>query len=80
MGVANQPTCDFELENIIQSIPSLEELSAPFTNEEIDRVIKLIPSDWAPGPDGFTGQYLKICWDVIKPDFYNLCHDFWEGK
>jgi hypothetical protein len=22
----------------------------------------------------------KVCWDIIAPDFYKLCSDFWEGK
>lgn len=80
MGVAAQPIYDFNLHDIIDPVPGLEELSMPFTNDEIDRVIKIIPSDRAPGPDGFTGHFLKVCWDIIKPDFYKLCQDFWEGK
>jgi hypothetical protein len=40
----------------------------------------MIPSDKAPGPDGFNGLFLKVCWDIIAPDFYKLCSDFWEGK
>lgn len=80
MGVASQPTYDFSLQDLVSFVPGLEELSAPFTNDEIDRIIKLIPSDRAPGPDGFTGQFLKVCWDIIKPDFYKLCQDFWEGN
>lgn len=43
-------------------------------------MIKIIQSDHAPGPDGFTGQFLKICWHIIAPDFYKLCQDFWEGN
>lgn len=80
MGVASQPIYDFNLQDLISPIPGLEELSAPFSTEEIDGVIKLIPSDRAPGPDGFNGQFLKVCWDIIKPDFYKLCQDFWDGN
>jgi hypothetical protein len=65
---------------IIQKVPGLEVLSEPFTQQEIDRAIKMIPADRAPGPDGLNGQFLKVCWHIIAPDFYKLCQDFWEGK
>lgn len=80
MGVCQEPEFDFDLEDLTKKILGLEELSAPFSTEEINHVIKIIPGDRAPGPDGFTGQFLKVCWHVIKADFYKLCSDFWEGK
>jgi hypothetical protein len=27
-----------------------------------------MPSDKAPGPDGFTGAFFKACWGIIKDD------------
>ena len=27
-----------------------------------------MPSDKAPGPDGFTGAFFKACWEIIKDD------------
>jgi hypothetical protein len=27
-----------------------------------------MPSDKAPGPDGFTGAFFKSCWEIIKDD------------
>ena len=30
--------------------------------------IKHLPSDKAPGPDGYTGRFYKMCWNIIKPD------------
>lgn len=41
-------------------------------------VIKSIPTDKAPGPDGFNGMFLKKCWPVIKEDFYTLCQHFYD--
>jgi hypothetical protein len=42
-------------------------------------VVKKIPIDKAPGPDGFNGCFLKTCWDIIAPEFYILLQDFAEG-
>ena len=77
--MSSQPVYDFELANLITKFQGLEELSIPFMKEEIDNVIKIIPADRAPGPDGFNGVFLKVCWYIIKEDFYSLCDDFWKG-
>jgi hypothetical protein len=37
-----------------------------FSEEEIWNTIKSLPSDKAPGPDGFTGRFYKVAWQVIK--------------
>lgn len=54
----------------------LESLSAPFSEEEIHAVLKDLPMDRAPGPDGFTRLFVKRCWAIIKEDFMNLIKDF----
>lgn len=67
----------FDLSQLLQE-HNLEHLSQQFTTEEIDEVVKHLPSDKAPGPDGFNGYFLKKCWHIIK-DIYKLCFDFFEG-
>lgn len=39
----------------------LSELDQPLTEEEIKRGISQIPQDRAPGPDGYTGLFYKVC-------------------
>jgi hypothetical protein len=31
-------------------------------------------SDKAPGPDGFTGLFFKVCWDIINEDVLEAFH------
>ena len=44
----------------------LQALELLITEEEILNTIKQLPSDKAPGPDGFTGQFYKSCWPIIN--------------
>jgi hypothetical protein len=69
----------FDLGNLLQPIDGLDELTRPFSKEEMDLVVKHIPSDKAPGPDGFNGLFLKKCWHIISEDFYALARDFHNG-
>jgi len=69
----------FDLQHLITPTEGLEVLSIPFTREEIDKVVKEMPSDKSPGPDGFNGLFLKSCWHIIKEDIYSLCFQFYEG-
>lgn len=70
----------FNLQAIIKHAPNLNHLTDPFTHAEIDVVVKEMPADRGPGPDGFSGAFLKACWPIIKQDFYNLCAQFHEGN
>jgi hypothetical protein len=48
----------FDLANLITPV-DLSSVEVPFTHEEIDGIIKLMPNDKAPGPDGFNGLFMK---------------------
>jgi hypothetical protein len=80
LGTSHTPQMLYDLESLIEPVMGLSELSAPFTTEEIDVVVKNMPLDKAPGPDGFNGQFLKSCWYIIKSYIYQLCFDSHDGK
>lgn len=46
----------------------LQHLELPFSYIEIRRTVFSMPSDKAPGPDGYTGAFFKACWDTIGND------------
>jgi len=56
----------------------LESLEIPFSEEEVWKTIKDLPSDKAPGPDGFTGRFYKSCWPIIKNDVMAALHSLWN--
>ena len=37
----------------------IENINRPITSTEIETVIKNLPANKSPGPDGFTGEFFK---------------------
>ena len=66
-----------ELEIISHDLADLE---LPFSEEEVWNTIKILPSDKAPGPDGFTGRFYKACWPIIKEDIMAAVSAIWNRK
>ncbi|KAM0864696.1 hypothetical protein ACQ4PT_043753 [Festuca glaucescens] len=46
----------------------LSELDEEFTEQEVWEVIKEVPQDRAPGPDGFIGAFYQHAWQWIRQD------------
>jgi hypothetical protein len=76
MGTTSSPTMLFDLGSTITYTEGLDDIAAPILQDEVDSVVKRMPNDKAPGPDGFNGLFLKRCWQIIKDDFYSLCASF----
>lgn len=49
------------------------------SKDEMDQIIKQMPSDRALGPDGFNGMFLKKCWHIISEDYYAMADQFFSG-
>jgi len=80
MGTTSSPTMLFDLTALIQQVQGLDSLVMPILHEEIDTIVKHMPNDKAPGPDGFNGLFLKKCWPSIRGDFYKLFANFFSGQ
>jgi hypothetical protein len=49
----------FDLDTLLHAADHLECLTEPFTTEEIDIVVKNLPIDKSPSPDGFNTDFVK---------------------
>lgn len=76
LGQSEFTSMAFNLSFFLESNQNLDWLVEPFTKDEIDLVVRNLPNDKAPGPDGFNNEFIKKCWFFIKKDFYALCLSF----
>ena len=55
------------------NLPSLDlsDLESPWSVDEVWEVIKSMPVDKAPGPDGFSLNFYHKCWEIIKHGVVN---------
>jgi hypothetical protein len=66
----------FNLQELLTAHCELSCLEEPFAHEEINKVVASLPSDKSPGPDGFNGDFLKACGDIVKEDFTHFVKGF----
>ena len=59
----------------------IENFNRPITSMEIKTVIKNLPTNKSPGPDGFTGEFYQKLREELTPILLKLLHKFAEeGK
>jgi hypothetical protein len=68
LGAIHNREHGIELQALDIPTKDLHELDRIFSEEEVWSTIKELPSDRAPGPDGFTCAFYKRVWPVIKHD------------
>ena len=50
----------------------IEIMKRPITSTEIETVIKNLPKNKSPGPDGFTGEFHETFREELMPSFSNF--------
>ena len=80
LGISSFTSLGFDLASYLSNPPDLSELVVPFATAEIDSVVKALPSDKSPGPDGFNTDFIKHCLPLICTDFYRLCSHFYDNN
>ncbi|XP_073363498.1 uncharacterized protein [Aegilops tauschii subsp. strangulata] len=79
MGTVKPILMGNDILSLISRVQGLEVLTKPFEVKEIEHVIRDLPIDKAPGPDGFNGLFTKKCWPIISSDFITLVKEFHAG-
>ena len=57
----------------------IENMNRPITNTEIQIVIKNLPTNKTPGPDGFTGEFYQTFREELTPILLKLFQNIAEG-
>ncbi|KAM2567066.1 hypothetical protein TB1_009491 [Malus domestica] len=57
-----------------------QRLMQTITEEEVRLSMFQIPTDKAPGPDGFTGSFYHELWDVVGRDIFAMVQAFWVSE
>ena len=55
-------------------------MNRPVTNTEIETVIKNLPTNKSPGPDGITGEFQQTFREELTPIFLKLFQKVAEEK
>ena len=69
-----------EMHNLlILNQEEIENMNRPITSTEIETVIKNLPTNKSPGPDGFTGEFFKTFREELTPILLKLFQNIAEG-
>ena len=60
------------------NVKEAESLNRPITAEEIEAVIKKLPTHKSPGPDSFIGEFYKAFKEELTPILHRICQKIQE--
>jgi hypothetical protein len=58
----------------------LSGLEVQFPEEEVWAALRSMPANKSPGPDGFSWEFYRSCWSVIKTDVILALRAIWIGR
>jgi hypothetical protein len=67
-----------KLEQLDLRHADLSSLCGRFFEQEVWSVIKSLPPDKVPGPDGFSARFLQAAWPIIHHDLMLAFDSFWR--
>lgn len=76
MGTEAERTQTIDLATLGIQPVDLSQLEVPFTEDEVSAAITALPKDKAPGPDGFTTEFYRAAWHIIKADLLAALNTF----
>ena len=50
-------------------------LNRLITMEEVEEAVRDMPNGKAPGPDGFTINFYKSCWEIVSVEVWEVVED-----
>eukprot|EP00253_Pinus_taeda_P011878 PITA_11878 len=82
-SIAQEPHLDREeaIKELLKAIPkSINSdqnwaLCREITLGEVEEAVNSMPNDKAPGPDGFTINFYKACWHIVKQEVWDVVED-----
>ena len=57
----------------------IENLNRPITSKKIETVIRNIPTNKSPGPDGFTAEFYQKFREELRPNLLKHFQEIVEG-
>ena len=67
---------DLDWETLPPSSQDLQNLQEAFTESEVRLALDHLPGDKALGPNGFSTNFYKSCWPIIKVDIMAIFFSF----
>jgi hypothetical protein len=78
LGTVEARSQGIDMDHVCLSHGQVLTMDHCFSEEEVWSIIRDMPPDKAPGPDGFTGWFSQMAWPVIKRDVMQALEVIWS--